>query len=139
MEEDRGKVTVGVTDQGAQHLAALMETGWFGSEMAAYLLAISTALARELVTDPTPLAGVTTKWNVGSLDRDGRLRDLVRLTGPEDVRDPYEYAERLADTGLEYLRDRVVNQGSMLSDVLDPQPVATSASAAEDEEISGSD
>lgn len=114
------KVTVGVTDAGAQHLAALMDTEWFETEMAVYLLAISTALARNLVVSEKPLAGVKTKFNVGSLDRDGRLRDLVQLMGPENLSDPYEYAEKLAEVGLEFLKNKFVDQDLLLSDVLSP-------------------
>jgi len=117
---EQTKVTVGVTAQGARHLDELMDTGWFGSEMAAYLLAVGTALSRGLTPSPAPLKGVTTKWNVGSLDRDGRLRELVGLMGPEGLQDPYEYAERLAEVGLEFLKRKIVDQEQLLSDVLEP-------------------
>ena len=77
------KVTVGLTGEGDQNLADLMETGWFESEMVAYLVAVSTALSRALVVSQAPLTGVGTKWNVGSLDKDGRLREMVNLLGPD--------------------------------------------------------
>jgi hypothetical protein len=133
MAEEKTKVTVGMTDQGSQYLAALMETGWFASEMAAFLLAISTALSRALHASEFPLRGVTTKWNVGSLDKDGRLRDIVKLMGPEDLQDPYEYAERLAEVGLEFLKHKIVDQELLLSDVLEPGLADLSAAGIEEQ------
>ncbi|HUW95205.1 MAG TPA: hypothetical protein VMW58_05420 [Anaerolineae bacterium] len=122
MAEEAGKVTLGVTDSGAKYLEELMSTRWFSSEMAAYLLAVSTALSRKLAVSRAPLKGVTTKWNVGSLDRDGSLRELVRLMGPGDLQDPYEYAERLAEAGLQFLKHKIVDEELLLSDVLEPGP-----------------
>lgn len=124
---DDGRKTVGVTNQGDQNLDALMQTGWFPSEIAAYLLAITTSLSWQLSASRKPLTKTKTKFNVGSLDGDGRLRDIVTLMGGDAVGDPYEYAERLADIGLQFLKTRIVDQNQMLSEAIDPELAETSA------------
>ena len=114
MPNERDRVTVGVTPDGAENLAALMETGWFQDEMDAYRLAISTALAESL--EAPAVSGAQTKFNVGTLDRDGRLRELVTLL--HDSPRPYEDSERLAHAGLQLLRRRIVDDQMTLTEAL---------------------
>lgn len=124
MVQERGKVTLGVTSEGALNLATLMdmEDKWFDSEMTAYRLAITTALSHDLAVQQGPLKDVTTKYNIGSLDPDGRLREMIRLLGPADARDPYDIAEKLADAGLDLLNRQLVGKGLMLSEVISTDP-----------------
>src|SRR4051794_6373029 len=110
---DRDKVTVGVTAVGAANLEAVMQTRWFIEEMDAYRAAIALAL-RLGVTPISPLTAVQTKYNVGSLDRDGKLVALIRILSPDAAGRPYEYAERLADAGLVALRSRLVDEDALL-------------------------
>lgn len=114
MADERDRVTVGVTPEGADNLTALMETGWFQDEMDAYRLAISTALAEGI--DAGSVTGAQTKFNVGTLDRDGRLRQL--LTALHDSAKPYELSERLAHAGLQLLRRRIVDDQMTLTETL---------------------
>ncbi len=120
MPDDRDKVTVGVTREGAANLASLMESRWFDEEVDAYRVAIAAAVGAELNVAEA-LAGVQTKYNVGSLDRDGSIAALVRAMFPDASR-PYDYAERLADAGLRYLKARIVDQGMLLADALGQGP-----------------
>ena len=117
-DEPKDKVTVGVTAAGAANLAKMMQTGWFKEEVDAYRLAISVALARGLVGDPKAMAGLKTKFNVGSLDPDGRIRTMIGLMVADAGSRPYEHAERRAEAGLEFLARRLVDENVMLSDVL---------------------
>jgi len=114
MADERDRVTVGVTPEGAGNLAALMDTGWFQDEMDAYRLAISIALAEGV--DADSVTGAQTKFNVGTLDRDGRLRQLV--TALHDSAKPYELSERLANAGLQVLRRRIVDDQMTLTEAL---------------------
>jgi hypothetical protein len=114
MADERDRVTVGVTPQGAENLAALMETGWFQDEMDAYRLAISIALAEGI--DADAITGAQTKFNVGTLDRDGRLRQLVMAL--HEPAKPYELCERLAHAGLELLRRRIAIDQMTLAEAL---------------------
>src|SRR5688572_20061591 len=116
--DELDKTTLGLTPEGWMHLDELMQTGWFAEQLDAYRLAIAVALARQLPINPDGLAGVTTKWNRGSLERDGRVRALL-LTIAHASR-PYAHAEALADAGVRYLRQRLVDEHALLADVIDP-------------------
>lgn len=118
MVEEKGRVTVGVSDKCNVFIKSLLETEWFDSEMAVFLLSVSIALSYELKVSDKPLSGLTTKFNIGSLDRDGKLRDMVKVIGSAGEKDPYEYAERLAEAGLEFLKVKLIDQGLLLSDIL---------------------
>ena len=118
MTKETGKSTVGTTSEGARNLDSLMETGWFSSEVSAYKTAIGVALAQR-PGYPLPAVQIrNTKWNIGTLDKDGRLSSLIDLITQGEVDEPYEYAEQLADLGLDYLKQRIVDQDQMLSEVL---------------------
>lgn len=122
-ERSADKVTVGVNSDAAEDLAALMETDWFEREKDAYLVAISTAIARGLEVSTGSIPGTTTKFNVGTLDSDGIVKQLVRSL-LSDEEDPYDLSERLAHVGLAYLKTRLVDRGFTLSEVLYPDPEA---------------
>jgi hypothetical protein len=118
MADGRDRVTVGVTPEGARNIELLMQTGWFADEVDAYRTSIAVAISHGLDVTESNLPGVQTKYNVGTLDRDGRLARLVRGLVDGQPPRPYEYCERLADAGLRYLRSRLVDQGAMLTEVL---------------------
>ena len=118
MTEDQDKVTVGLTPEGSTNLTALMETKWFDDEVDAYRLAIAIALNRRLPVAKAGLTGVTTKYNRGTLDRDGRIRVLISALAPEGAARPYEMAELLADAGLRFLKQRLIDEHLLLSEVL---------------------
>ena len=118
MPDERDKVTVGVTREGAASLAGLMESRWFDDEVDAYRVAISTAIGAGIDVSAVALTGVQTKYNVGSLDRDGSIAAMIRSMVPGSDARPYDYAERLADAGLRYLKIRVVDQGMLLAEAL---------------------
>jgi hypothetical protein len=120
---ERDRVTVGVTATGAANLEAVMATGWFTEEVDAYRSAVALALKLGM-TPLATLTGVQTKYNVGTLDRDGKLAQLVRLMAPAAGARPYEYVERLADAGLGALRARLVDGGALLSETLASPAVA---------------
>lgn len=115
---DRGRVTVGVTEAGASALVRIMETGFFGTEMDAYKVAVALALRAGVRADES-VTGVTTKWNIGSLDPDGLLADLVDVLDRGGTGDPIDRAQRLADIGLSMLVTRLVDSGQTLSEALD--------------------
>lgn len=118
MPDDNDKVTVGLTAEGRAALAEIMGTGWFRDEVDAYRVAIALALSKGLVTDESRLTGVETKFNVGTLNRNDEVRQLVSRLGPEGTTRPIEYSERLADAGLRFLATKLVQQDEMLSDAL---------------------
>lgn len=117
-QETGDRRTLGVTPAAQQLLDSLMALGWFREEADVFRLAVSVALARGLKKDPSDIVGRNTKWNVGTLDSDGRLRDLVRALAPESGDRPFAYAELTAHAGLEWLKTRLVDEHAMLSEAL---------------------
>ena len=94
-----------------------MATHWFATEMDAYKVAIALALRAEINVDQ-PLVGSTTKFNIGSLDQDGKVVALIRtFRGPQSG-DPVVLAERLAEQGLIVLAAKLDDETQPLSDVL---------------------
>jgi len=120
-QEKEDKRTLGVTQEGAALLESIMDTDWFNEEMDAYRTAISLAFAHGLVVEPREMAGATTKWNIGTLDPDGKLRSMVVALSSEEVDRPYAHAERRAAAGLRYLKSRLVDEKAELSNVLMPE------------------
>src|SRR5262245_34860111 len=109
MSNREDKRTLGVTQQGADDLAALFESGWFKEEMDVYRLAIGVAVGKDLAPDEGEVQGVTTKWNIGTIDFDGRLRRLITASSGSPVARPYADAEKRAAAGLRFLRVRIVD------------------------------
>lgn len=114
------KVTVGVSNEGDRCMNEILEeTQWFASGLDLYRTAVSVAIANDLVTDAESMGRVTTKYNVGSLDPNKRLYEMVTLLAPDrkGIR-PYEYIERAADAGMKYLYQELVTNRKMLSTIL---------------------
>ena len=119
MKEEAGdRVTLGVTPAAQQLLDSLMALGWFKEEADLFRLAVSVALAHGLSKDPSELGSRNTKWNIGTINSDGRLRDLVIALAPENAERPFAYAELAAHAGLEWLKTKLVDGHAMLSEVL---------------------
>ncbi len=117
-EERDDKKTMGVTPDGALILAELMGSGWFNEEVDAYKVAIGVAFANRLQKPLAAMSRVATKWNVGSVDTDGRLRRLVETLSPEDADRPYASCERRAAAGLEFLKKKIIVEKSTLYEAL---------------------
>jgi hypothetical protein len=132
MSEERDPNTLGLTADGQAHLEKVMETKWFDAEMDAFRLAVAVALGQGLEVAEGPLRAGT-KWNVGTLDRDGQLKALVLAHAPGAPR-PYEYAEKLADVGMKFLREGLVDAQQTLASVVGGvDPVDDSPGESSDE------
>lgn len=118
VREEGDKSSLGVTDRGSRNLDELMETGWFAEERDAFKLAITVALSEGIITEESEMSGRTTKWHRQGVDADLKLKELLRLIEPEAGDEPYNYAERLADAGLELLNNRLTKQHRGLGEVL---------------------
>lgn len=113
------KVQIGLTPKGAQDLAEVMETGWFGHAMDAYRLAIAVALSNGVVASPENVAGSDTKYSfMGGIDRDGKVRALISTLRPGEASLPGRFAERLAHAGLAILASKLRQEDALLSAAL---------------------
>jgi hypothetical protein len=114
--EDR--VTVGVNADGQKALDALRgETPYFPEELDAYRFAIAYSIGNGLAEHLVPVKGADTKYNIGTLDRDQRVRKLIEASFPETTR-PYALAEQLAHVGLLHLRTQLVDSHRTLHEIL---------------------
>lgn len=118
MVEREDRRTLGVTADGAKMLEEIMETGWFAEEMHVFLIAISLAFANDLLKDSSEMTGVSTKWNVGTLDPDNTLRLMVYSLSQKRIPRPYAHAEARAAAGLEFLKSRLVDERAELGEIL---------------------
>lgn len=91
-------VTVGLTEETHAMLQKMKADGIFNEMQDGYRFGIAFAIARGLIA-PDSLK-LRTFLNVGSLDKDGSLRNLITELYPEAAGKPYSIAERLAEAGL---------------------------------------
>lgn len=91
------KRTIGVTSQNERSLAQLVEAGLFGAELDAAKFAMAYAMRAGVGAGSTD--GANTKWNVGTVDPDGKLKALVE-SFYGDSSEPYRLVEYLMNEGL---------------------------------------
>ncbi len=116
-KDDRRTLSTSVSANDA--LARLVAHGFFAEQVEAYRVGIAVALARKLTPADVPeRKNVTTKYNVGSVDPEGKLRTLVQLVLPDQAERPYAAMEWLAEAGLRFLIDQVDSEHKMLAEAL---------------------
>lgn len=104
------KKTIGITKANAVPLANLVSAGRFGSELDAAKFAMAYAIKNGAPVGSTE--GAETKWNVGSVDPDGSMRDLLEALYP-DTSEPYRLLEYLMNEGLKALAPSVTGAGDL--------------------------
>lgn len=98
LTEVKDTVTVGLTEQTHRMLQQLKKDGVFAEMRDGYLLGIALAISDGIIAPEDIKTG--TVFNVGSLDPDNTLRDVITELYPEAAGRPYAYAERLAEAGV---------------------------------------
>lgn len=93
-------VTIGVTEEGNQILEKILERKWFATDMAAFRAVVAFGLANQI--EPTSNGRFQTKWNVGSLDRNGEFLDVVTMF--YDGQRPWDFVRRVGDAALKALK-----------------------------------
>lgn len=117
-EARQDRKTLSASDSANTAIEALTSSGWFADGIEAYRVAIAYALAKGLEPSDVPeRVNATTKYNVGSVDPEGRVRNLIGLLRPEDAERPYATAEWLAEAGLARIV-RELDEGSLLSEIV---------------------
>jgi hypothetical protein len=102
------KNTIGLDQGGQEVLADLIATGFFRLELDAAKFAMALAIRGRVGTGQTQ--GADTKWNVGTVDPSGEIRDLLQSLY-EGVAEPYRLAEHLMNEGLKLIREDAVQRG----------------------------
>ena len=98
MAED--KKTIGLSDENKAIMDNVVQNVGFKRDMDAAKLAFALAVNRG--SDPAPVEGVGTIWNVGSFDEGGDLRALIQNLYP-NADAPYRALESLMNIGFNLL------------------------------------
>jgi len=101
---------IGVCTEVFATLQAAMDTGLFAMEMDVGRLAVALALDSD--REKYECDKLQSKWNVGSFDRDGRLRSTIEILFP-DRDDPYRKIEELLQTGLKIMSEYQTGSGRL--------------------------
>jgi hypothetical protein len=105
------RTTVGLSTEAHSMLQALKEHELFAEMLDGYRFAISLAIASG--SSGTPITGgKNTFVNVGTLDKDGALRQIIAALFQCPLEESYDKAELLAEWGVREL-DRRFQDGSL--------------------------
>ena len=113
------KSQVGLGLEANDHIANLQDNyQWFKEGLDCYRAAVAVALSRgKDKKDLGTVTGKKNKYSVGSIDSDGRLKELIITFRPDLSEKPYYASEWLAEIGLSIIREELDN-GKFLSDIL---------------------
>ena len=116
---DGDKTQVGLGFEANDHIANLeAKYEWFANGIDCYRVAVAVALARgKDKSDLGTITGKKNKYSVGSIDSDGRLRELIITFRPDLSDKPYYASEWLAEIGLSIIREEL-DSGKFLSEIL---------------------
>ena len=112
MAED--KKTIGLTDSNKAIMNQLVETAGFKQDMDAAKFAFALAVNRG--SEPRPIEGVGTIWNIGSFDEGSDLKALIQNLFP-NVDAPYRALESLMNIGFGLLANEM-KSGFRIEDFL---------------------
>jgi hypothetical protein len=98
MAED--KKTIGLTEANKKVMDLVVEKAGFGRDMDAAKFAFALAVNRG--SEPAPVEGAGTIWNVGSFDEAGELKALIQNLYPS-TEAPYRALESLVNAGFSLL------------------------------------
>lgn len=111
MVED--KVNIGLSIEASKVADLLEEIGYFDDRLTiakfAFAYAIRNGLDDNLSEYKVGEAGGT-KWNIGSVDNDQYLRDLIVSLYPESET-PYRFIEALMNKGLQSIGEVIAKEG----------------------------
>jgi hypothetical protein len=108
------KVNIGLTNDANLVAERLELTGLFEDRLSVAKFAIAIAIKEGLdnkLEDYRQTDSMGTKWNIGSVDSDQYLRDLMISLYPE-CNTPYRYIEALMNRGLIFLGNIIKRKGT---------------------------
>ena len=112
IEETRS--VFGASEEGNKAIQYLVnDKKWFEDERAAFRVALAYGAARKLT--PTVGEKYKSKWNIGTLEQDGRIRTLLMEAG--FTKDPYTLVNALGDAALREIFEKA-KAGYSLSSIM---------------------
>ena len=115
-ELETTRTTFGASEDGFKAIDYLVkDKGWFKGEVEAFRTAIAFGAARKI----TPSEGVKykTKWNIGTLEQEGRIRTLLIESG--FTKDPYTLVNAIGDAALRVMYEKAKNGHTLSSTLFD--------------------
>lgn len=113
-ESEVTRKVFGATEDGFKAIDYLVdEKGWFDNEYTAFRVALAYGASRKIV--PTIGGKYTSKWNIGTLEQEGRIRTLLIEAG--FIKDPYTLVNAIGDAALREIYDKA-KAGYALSSIL---------------------
>ena len=121
MAED--KKTIGLTDANKLIMDQVVERGGFKRDMDAAKFAFALAVNRG--SEPAPVEGAGTIWNVGTLDEGGDIKALIQNLFPGVEATPYRALESLMNIGFGLLEAEMkTNPALRIEELLRKETVA---------------
>ena len=115
-ETEETRSVFGASEEGNKAIQYLVnEKKWFEDEKAAFRVALAYGAARKL--SPTVGEKYKSKWNIGTLEQDGRIRTLLLEAG--FTKDPYKIVNALGDAALREIFERAKAGYSLSSIIFD--------------------
>lgn len=108
-------INIGLTEKTHLMLQKFKAEGVFNDLTEGYRFGIAFAIAYGLLASED--CKFDTFLHVGSVDRDGSLRNLITVLYPDAVDRPYAFAQRLAEAGLFELARRYENDQLRFSEI----------------------
>lgn len=113
MAED--KKTIGLTEANKIIMDQVVGTAGFKRDMDAAKFAFALAVSRG--SEPEPVEGVGTIWNVGSFDENGDIKALIQNLFPNSE-SPYRALESLMNVGFSLLATEIKADQSLRIEAL---------------------
>lgn len=116
------RINVGLTEETHALLQKLQAEGVFDEMRDGYRLGIALAIARGGIAAEVQSQSHRNVLNIGSLDPDGAIRDMINELYPEAAGKPYAIAERLAEYGVSQLGPLYESGQLQFGQLLSPSP-----------------
>lgn len=114
---DEDNITVRASDETKALLHRLKDEGYIDEMLDGYRLAVALAHVQGRLAPEGLNNKMNTFVNVGSLDKDGSLRNLIAELYPDQAAKPYAIVERLAEAGVTELARLYENNQLRFSDL----------------------
>lgn len=113
-EPEETRSVFGASEEGNTAIQYLInEKGWFKDERDAFRVALAYGAARKI--QPTTGGKYKSKWNIGTLEQEGKIRTLLIEAG--FTKDPYTLVNAIGDAALREIYEKA-KAGHTLSSVL---------------------
>jgi hypothetical protein len=113
-ESEETRSVFGASEEGNRAIQYFVEEkGWFQDERAAFRVALAYGASKKI--EPTVGGKYKSKWNIGTLEQEGRIRTLLIEAG--FTKNPYTLVNAIGDASLREMYEKA-KAGYTLSSIL---------------------